>query len=86
MKIEKNSAVNPQIKEWKHFPKYLAIIIITKGRSFQKKFKQLLQPWRLNYMFLVLNESMKNFFGQIHSFSLFHWTCLASLRPSQYAS
>ena len=55
-------------------------------RSFQKKFKQLLQPWRLNYMILALNESMKIFFGQIHSFSLFHWTCLASLRPSRYAS
>ena len=41
-------------------------------RSFQKKIKQLLQPWRLNYMILALNESMKNFFGQIHSFSLFH--------------
>ena len=56
------------------------------NRSFQKKFKQLLQPWRLNYMILALNESMKIFFGQIHSFSLFHWTCLASLRPSRYAS
>ena len=55
-------------------------------RSFQKKFKQLLQPWRLNYMILALNESMKIFFGQIHSFSLFHWTCLASLRPSRYTS
>ena len=42
------------------------------SRSFQKKFKQLLQPWRLNYMILVLNESMKNFFGQLHRFSLFH--------------
>ena len=41
-------------------------------RSFQKNFKQLLQPWRLNYMVLALNESMKIFFGQIHSFSLFH--------------
>ena len=56
------------------------------SRSFQKKFKQLLQPWRLNYMILALNESMKIFFGQLHSFSLFHWTCLASLRPSRYAS
>ena len=42
------------------------------NRSFQKKFKQLLQPWRLNYMILALNELMKIFFGQIHSFSLFH--------------
>ena len=41
-------------------------------RSFQKKFKQLIQPWRLNYMILALNESMKIFFGQIHSFSLFY--------------
>ena len=32
------------------------------ARSFQKKFKQLLQPWRLNYMILGLNESMKIFF------------------------
>ena len=32
------------------------------ARSFQKKFKQLLQPWRLNYMILALNEWMKIFF------------------------
>ena len=32
------------------------------ARSFQKKFKQLLQPWRLNYMILALNESMKIIF------------------------
>ena len=55
-------------------------------RSFQKKFKQLQQPWRLNYLILALNESMKIFFGQLHRFSLFHWTCLASLRLSRYAS
>ena len=36
------------------------------ARSFQKKFKQLLQPWRLNYMILALNESMKIFFCQLH--------------------
>ena len=33
-------------------------------RSFQKKFKQLLQPWRLNYMILALNESMKIFLAR----------------------
>ena len=38
----------------------------------KKIFKQLLQPWRHNYIILVLNQSMKIFFGQIHSFSLFH--------------
>ena len=32
--------------------------------SFQKKFKQLLQPWRLNYMILALNESMKFFLAR----------------------
>ena len=30
----------------------------------KKKFKQLLQPWRLNYMILALNESMKNFLAR----------------------
>ena len=53
---------------------------LTLARSFQKNFKQLLQPWRLNYMILALNELMN---GQIHSFSVFHWTCLASLHPSR---
>ena len=42
------------------------------SRAFQKKSKQLLQPWGLNYMILALDESTKIFFGQIHSFSLFH--------------
>ena len=34
--------------------------------SFQKKIKQLLQPWpwRLNYMILALNESMKIFLSK----------------------
>ena len=32
--------------------------------SFQKKFKQLLQPWRLNYMILALIESMKFFLAK----------------------
>ena len=51
-------------------------------RSFQKKFKQLLQPWRLNYMILALNESMKIFFGQVHSFSLFPRTCHNALKST----
>ena len=51
---------------------YQVCISSTYIRSFQKKFKQLLQPWRLNYMILALNELIKIFFGQLHSFSSFH--------------
>ena len=61
-------------------------------RAFQKIFKLFLQPGRFTYMILALNELIKFFFAQIHSFNFFHWTCLAWLAyiwvgtPSQAGS
>ena len=55
-------------------------------RAFQKIFKL------FTYMILALNELIKIFFSQIHSFNFFYWTCLAWLAyiwvstPSQAGS
>ena len=71
---------------WLFYPQLIMIKTSYILGPSKKKFKQLQQPKRLTYMILALNESMKIFFGQLHRFSLFHWTCLASLCPSRYAS
>ena len=47
-----------------HFDAFWNVLIYVGVRSFQKKFKRLLQPWRLNYMILALNESMKIFLAK----------------------
>ena len=52
----------------------------TYNRSFQKNLNCFYSLGELPTWFL--NKSMKFFFCPIHSFSFFHWTCLAHIRAA----